>query len=244
LIEYDYLAPDTINEIFTALELLIAMEPDEEGSAQVNDWENSTRITRVLKVPEAISIFKELVQYYGTIELLKHLQRNQFSNFDEFKKSLSAKIQRSEWINLGGQLIQRSAVDKLQHNIINGKTKSWSEVHDFYEDQSDRYPADKLNHAYTALLEILHITPRQFNPSLLRQLLEAALTTREWMCKGIYESRLKDYSNSFRKMVYENNEEMNKVVGKIEDNVFIQQQLAKLDLLKKQVRAAIRKLKL
>ena len=45
------------------------------------------------------------------------------------------------------------------------------------------------------------------------------------MCKGIYESREKDYTNPFRKMVYDTKKEMNKVLGKLEDNTFIQQQL-------------------
>jgi hypothetical protein len=73
--------------------------------------------------------------------------------------------------------------------------------------------------------------------------LKQALDTKEWMCKGIFDSRAKDYSNPFRKMVYETNEEMNKVIGRLEDNSFIQQQLADLDLMKKQVKAVIRKLK-
>jgi hypothetical protein len=36
-------------------------------------------------------------------------------------------------------------------------------------------------------------------------------------------------------MVYENNNEMNKVIGKLEDNSFIQRQFEGLDLFKKQI---------
>ena len=35
-IEYDYLAPDTINEIFSALAVLQTLKPDEEGTAETN----------------------------------------------------------------------------------------------------------------------------------------------------------------------------------------------------------------
>ncbi len=244
LIEYDYLAPDTINEIFTALAALQKLQPSEKGIAETNGWENSSRKIAVIKVPQSISIFKELVQYYGVMELLKHVQQNKFTGFDELKKTISAKIQRSEWLNIGGQLIQQTAIEKLHHHIISGKINDWNEVHEFYSQQSAAYSADKLNHAYTSLLEILHITPRQFTAELFKQLLQQALTTREWMCKGIYDSRAKDYSNPFRKMVYDNNEEMNKVIGRIEDNAFIQQQTGQLDDLKKQVKAVTRKLKL
>jgi len=178
------------------------------------------------------------------MELLRHIQENKFSAFDELKKTISAKIQRSEWLNIGGQLIQQSAIEKLQHNIVGNKIKSWDEVHDFYAVQSENYFTDKLNHAYTSLLEILNITPRQFTAGLFKQLLQQALATREWMCKGIYESRAKDYTNPFRKMAYDNNEEMNKVVGRIEDNAFIQQQTGQLDEMRKQVKSVIRRLKL
>jgi hypothetical protein len=90
----------------------------------------------------------------------------------------------------------------------------------------------------------LNITPRQFTGGLFKQLLQETLTTREWMCKGIYESRAKDYRNPFRKMVYNNSDEMNKVMGRLEDNAFIQQQTGGLDELKKQVKSVIRKLKI
>jgi hypothetical protein len=116
-------------------------------------------------------------------------------------------------------------------------------MHDFYRQQGIAYTADRLNHAYTSLLEILNITPKQFTPALLKQLLQQALGTKAWMCKGIYDSRAKDYSNPFRKMVYDNNREMNKVLGKLEDNSFIQQQFADLEAMKKQVKAVLKKIK-
>jgi len=243
-IEYDYLAPDTINEIFTAIKILEKLKPDADGTAEISGWENTNRKTHVLKVPQAIIIFKELLQYYGTMELLRHLQNNKFSSFEELKKTLSAKIQRSEWLNIGGQLIQQSAVETLKRNIKSGKVKSWDELHAFYKQQGVAYPTDKLNHAYTSLLEILNITPKQFTPALFKQLLQQAADTKAWMCKGIYDSRAKDYSNPFKKMVYNTNEEMNVVVGRLEDNSFIQLQLAELDEMKKQVKAVIRRLKL
>jgi hypothetical protein len=243
LIEYNYLAPDTINEIFTSLSHLQKLQPNEKGIATTKGWENNSRNTVVLKVPQSIAIFRELVEYYATTEFLRHIQQNKFSSFDEFKKSLSAKIQRAEWMNIGGQLIQQTAVEKLHSNVVSQKVKSWNEVHAFYTEQSAAYFTDKLNHAYTALLEILNITPKQFTAAFFNQLLQNSVTTREWMCKGIYESRAKDYRNPFRKMAYSNSNEMNQVVGRLEENSFIQEQMGQLEELKKQVKAVKRKLK-
>ena len=74
--------------------------------------------------------------------------------------------------------------------------------------------------------------------------MQQALDTKEWMCKGIFDSRAKDYSSPFRKMVYDTNEEMNKVMGRLEDNSFIQQQLADFEEMRKQVKVVVKKLKL
>ena len=185
-----------------------------------------------------------MIEYYAVTVLLQHIQQNKISSFDEFKKTMSAKIRRSEWMNIGGQLIQQTEVEKLQSNIINQKVKGWDQVHAFYIEQGDNYFTDKLNHAYTALLEILNITPKQFTASFFYQLLQKSIVTREWMCKGIYESRAKDYRNPFRKMVYSNGKEMNQVVGRLEDNSFIQEQMSQLEEFKKQIKAVKRKLKL
>ncbi|MBS1755164.1 MAG: DUF4954 family protein [Ferruginibacter sp.] len=242
-IEYDYLAPDTINELFDALKILEKLKCDAEGTANVSNWENTHRKTELHKVPQATLIFKELIRYYGTIQLLNHISQNKVKDFNTLKKSLSAKIQRSEWLNIGGQLIQKTEVEKLKRNIKNGKIKNWVELHDFYRQQGTAYETDKLNHAYTSLLEISGITPKQFTPVLFKQLLQKAVDTKEWMCKSIFDSRAKDYNSPFRKMVYDTNEEMNKVMGRLEDNSFIQQQLADLDDLKKTVKAVLKKMK-
>ncbi|HMW25334.1 MAG TPA: DUF4954 family protein [Ferruginibacter sp.] len=242
-IEYDFLAPDTINELFESLVVLQKLKPNEKGAAEITGWENTNRRTDVQKIPQAIKLFKELIQYYGVRELMNHFAQNNYTDFAAFKRSLSAKIQRSDWLNIGGQLIQRSAVDQLKRDLKADKVKTWDEVHLFYRRQGTAYDKDRLDHAYTSLLEILQITPKQFTPALFSQLLQQLVDTKEWMCKAIFDSRAKDYNNPFRKMVYDNSKEMESVIGKLEDNSFIQQQLAELDTLKKLVKLLLKRLK-
>ncbi len=241
-IEYDYLAPDTVNELFDALKLLGSLETDEKGVARITGWENTQRITEIVKVPQSVNLFRELIRYYGVMEILKHIRRGKFSSFEALKKSLSAKVLRGNWMNVGGQLIPEAAVQDFLQQVRSGKITNWEQVHDFYRSQGSTYETHKLHHAYTSLLEILDITPRQFTPALLKELLQQLLVTRSWMVKGIYESRAKDYTNPFRKMVYQTNNEMNRVLGKLEDNSFIQEQMAALDQLKKEVKSVIRKM--
>ena len=55
------------------------------------------------------------------------------------------------------------------------------------------------------------------------------------MTENIYDSRAKDYQNEFRKMIYDNDAEMENVIGKLEDNVFIHQQKEELQQFKLQL---------
>ncbi|MEO8821905.1 MAG: DUF4954 family protein [Ginsengibacter sp.] len=240
-VEYDYLAPDTINELFSAIDILAKLKTDENGNAEMEGVENSNRKTQVIKVKQSLQLFKELIAYYGTVQLIKHINENQFSSFEELKKSIQTKISRNEWKNIGGQLIHKSDVEKLKNKIKTGKINSWNEVHDFYRRCGAEYDKNKLIHAYTSLLEIENITSKQFTPDYFKKLLQRSVETKTWASKGIYDSRAKDYSNPFRKMIYENNDEMNAIMGKLEDNQFIQDQFKELEFYKKMVKGLIKK---
>ncbi len=242
-IEYEFLAPDTINEMFDSIELLSKLTIDSDGDATVAHFENSSRKTVIIKVEESIRLFKELIAYYGTIQLIIHYQANQFTTFEEFKKSIPTRISRNEWKNIGGQLFPVTDVQKLLGNIKEDKISGWGQVHEFYEKEGESYEKNKLIHAYTSLLENENITSKQLTPEYFENLVQKAITTKEWISKSIYESRKKDYVNPFRTMMYASPSEMDTVVGKIEDNQFIQQQFEELDLFKKDTSKLLKKIK-
>ena len=132
-------------------------------------------------------------------------------------------------------------VSKLKYNIKRNKINSWTAIHDFYRKCGADYKTDKLIHAYTALLEIESITSKQFTLAVFKELLEKSVTTKTWMSKEILKSRAKDYTNSFRKMIYETNEEMNAVIGRLEDNQFIQEQLSEVDAYKRIIKRVLKR---
>lgn len=231
-IEYEYLAPDTINEIFSSLAILKKLHVDGNGKAEIEGWENSDRKTVIIKIPQAIKIFESLIRYYAAEQFLQAIKLNDYKDFETLKAALKAQTSRSEWLNIGGQLIQKTSVATLKKAIRGGELNGWEELHTYYRMQGEIYANDKLQHAYNSLLELNNITGKQFTAVSLKDLLQEAVQTKEWMCKCIYESRAKDYSNPFRKMIYETNEEMNKVIGKLDDNSFIQNQLATLEQMK------------
>ena len=247
LLEFDYLAPDTIGEMVTALRIMEELagsaintpstlppsapgaepppsQPAAELEVIAKGWENSDRKIKLVKAPQAYAIFKELIAYHAATQLLAYIQRENFSSFDELIQSLPANLPYTPWVNVGGQLIRKTELDKLIKQIHTGKVRTWGEIHQFYRRQAEQYPTDKLHHALAALRQVTGATFRKSGPGGLANLLRHAIATRDWMTREIYATREKDYSNPFRKMVYESTEEMDAVIGRLEDNSFIRQE--------------------
>ena len=271
-IEYDYLAPDTINEIINALELLelatgkayhlkenktkritdeqaavLGKKLLTEGNPIVDEleilglnFENSKRKTVYKKVLRAYRVFEDLVIYYGTTTLIDWSKKQGFKSFNEIITGIPSKSNRNSWINLGGQLMPETELATLKNKINTNKIKSWDEVHDFYETMGNKYPEQKFQHALAALSERIGKPIKKITVPELNALLDSVVRTKEWMAKGIYDSKAKDFVNPYRKMVYETTAEMNAVVGKLEDNSFIKDQVVELKRFKREI-SAIRK---
>ena len=184
------------------------------------------------KVKEAYKIFKTLVRFYGTSQLINYINDNNINSFDLLNNALPADPARLDWDNIGGQLLPKIAVELLLSNIRNNSYKSWSDVHDFYNVNSVAYKEQKLQHAFASLLEMEGKNRLEFTEDFLRDLLKEAVQVKEWMVKNIRGSREKDYQSPFRKMLYDNDKEMEAILGSINDNVFIRQQEDELEELK------------
>jgi NDP-sugar pyrophosphorylase family protein len=263
-LEYDFLAPDTINEMTRGLgilessvghafklrtkksptkssmevgrnELLAAAKWIEVTSIYLDNIENSKRSVKLLKVQAAYANFRKLISYYCVRELIELTRANK--NYLESLQTLlqKNKNKREEWINAGGQLVRKKALEQLKSLIKIGKIKSWDEVHQWYQQQSKKYKYDKLNHAAAVLLEITRIAPHQLNKKRLIALLEDANETENWIANQITLSRQKDYLNPFRKMLYETDTEMREVIGTLEENPFIQKQNEKRQQFARQI---------
>ena len=146
---------------------------------------------------------------------------------------------RNAWENAGGQLLPKASVETLVKQIHSDKINTWDGIHDFYKKNGEIYKDQKLQHAFASLFEINKLTSRKFDKKLFKNLLDQAVTTREWMTKAIYDSRAKDFHNDFRQMVYTSQKQMDKVLGKLDENSFIKQQVDEFRQFKKQVNSII-----
>lgn len=257
-IEYDYLAPDTVNEIFDALQILkisTALAFAKQSKKQISEkdllatgeklleenkiingleifaagFENSERPVRLLKVGEAYHHFKQQIIYYGISQLLRLGEAKKLTTWPQWQKTLPKNPQRKAWKNMGGQLMPEPALQTLIKQIHSGKLNSWDAVHAFYLTQSSLYQKEKQQHAFASLLEILKISPSRFSHKLFKTLLQQAIAIKEEMVRNIADSRAKDYRNPFRTMLYDTEQEMENVLGPLRDNQFIKEQLEEME---------------
>ncbi|OOG19857.1 DUF4954 domain-containing protein [Sphingobacterium sp. CZ-UAM] len=254
--EYDMLAPDTVNEMFAGMETLAfavseSLQPEEnktraerivagrallannidlkDKTIVLSGAENSRRPTVIQKVGEAYHLYRSFIKYYGVLHLMEALEEGQ--SLDEIFASL-ATAQRTNWENIGGQLIESTALQVFLDDIKSKEIDSWDDIHEFYHERSKGYPLDKRKHALLSLIEILHLEGMEISKDKIVSLLDQALGHRIWIGEQIYKSRAKDYKNPFKNMVYANEEERDIVVGKLAENAFINQQQNELELFK------------
>ncbi|NSL88067.1 DUF4954 family protein [Chitinophaga sp. Mgbs1] len=268
LIEYDYLAPDSVEEMFTALQIMetavgkawYAIEENRpkkeltekdirkkgkellteqpEAVAQLTilatGMENSSREVQLLKVHKAYPLFRELIVLYG----IRNIMSAGKPSFLALQAAIKS-AKRGEWHNVGGQLMKADTLTLLKNKIRKNKISGWPQLHDAYAEIGREYASDKLQHAVAAMLEIKDVPLKNFTTALLAQWLEDSIQTMEWITANIRRSREKDYQNPFRKMTYENDQEMNAVVGSLENNSFINETLNELGEYKNRVRQII-----
>ncbi len=242
-LEYDVLAPDTVNEMFDALhEIEIAVGKTWTDTAPttaphllgrkllmddnfdlnkreiyLTDTEFSNRKVILVKVRACYQTFRRMIHYYGAVHLADCIEKGTGRIFDS---GISLK-QREQFDNIGGQLIPQQHITTLIQDIKTEKISSWNQIHERYHTWSKLYPQSKTDHALASLAQITETSPADWDTDFINHTLAQSLDTKKWIYKEIKKSRGKDYENPFRMLTYNSKEEMEKVVGKLEDNSFL-----------------------
>ncbi len=261
LLEYDYLAPDSIHEVADAMKILERLtarawllQSGESASSEgkplsdselillgkdllekndpslamleitADNFENSSRKVRINKVPLAYPIYAEIILHYAICRVVEYIGDQQIGNLADLQMELPAPSEPESWVNVGGQLLKRSSLNSLISDIHSKRIGSWQDVHRFYLAEGANYNRDKLHHALDILFSVKGISIKCADPVHFRQLLEKSISTAAWITNGILVSREKDYENPFRRMVYDSQAEMDKVLGRPDENSFIKTQ--------------------
>jgi len=191
----------------------------------VEGFENSKRKTRLIKCYDAFAMFEKMIFMYGMDQLVIKLTQNGLKGLSTKLKAIKTSGAATEWSNIGGQLIPTKSVQSMLQQIKSDKLNSWDEVHQFYQTQTDKYLAKKNLHALYCLEMIEGTSISGLSSKKMNEWLDRYQAIKEEITQKIKSSREKDYTNPFRKMVYENQAEMDAIVGDLNDNSFIIEQI-------------------
>jgi hypothetical protein len=237
LLEFDFLAPDTVSEILQGIKLLEKWVSESLGGGDGKAWlqdpanatnplgifatgiENTKRRTRIAKAHRAYQIFHDLLNYHAAKEWLATSERHPTKSPAELlQATLKNATAIQVWENLGGQLIPSGVIQDMKNDVKSGKITRWKQVHDFYEKQAALYPDQKFENALNGLLKV-QANAMENIPAWL----DKAVETARFLTAGIEKSRKKDYDDPFRLTMFGNAEELEAVIGDLNDNEFIQQ---------------------
>ena len=268
LLEYDFLAPDTVSEILEGIKLLEfwvgnTLEPNlskEKAMDLGKSWllnpenannplaiyaeniENSKRKTRVAKCHQAYQIFNDLLIYHAAKEWLATMERNpEKAAIDLLNSTLSNATAIQKWDNMGGQIIPAGIVAEIKSNIQSGSISRWSQVHEIYEKQATLYLDQKFENALNGMIQIIDQPIN--HPAFIEKWLQKAIRMYEFLTDGIENSRAKDFKDPFRLAMFGNEKEMEKVIGSIHENEFIAEAKLKSENFKQQLQGLIADIK-
>lgn len=271
-IETNYLAPDTINEIYLAIEQLQLLAGENWFKAKKQDctkaqanqtgkwlfenadkevtnlvvdggvFENSNRKTIIAKADKAYALYQELISYYTSLQLLEFINNAKAKKWKTIQTHLPLTTINTAWQNIGGQLMPTVQVQKFIAQIKANKYKEWDDIHKQYKLYGELYAAQKLQHALSMYKKLFGVDVKNMKAADVKDLLQKSIATQTWMVNNSYQSRAKDYNNSFRKMVYETEAEMNAVIGKLEDNSFIKEEKQRLEAFSQNIEDIVKNL--
>ncbi|OQY36996.1 MAG: hypothetical protein B6229_08975 [Spirochaetaceae bacterium 4572_7] len=236
LYNFDFLAPDTVEEMLYGIKFLekcaeysfrkVSLE-EISGTELLTNYEDygnfsiySTSIEN--KNPEvlihkpgiAYSEYKKMINYYAVFTLFNYFDN--VGTVDELEKE-SLNVTGS-WVNCGGQFIPEYKVKRIISDITSKKINSWDELHQEYKDAAKSYNKDRAVHALNIFKGLNLVT--KIDSDLWTQAIDEAVKTRLEIKDRVFSSREKDYTSSFRSITFENQEEKDAVIGKFSDNSF------------------------
>jgi hypothetical protein len=279
-IEFGALAPDTVDEIRSAMALLerwvgqaylsrrgsgaatndpsagpstlpgdpaevgrrlLAQSPRDVDGLEIlgERLENSTREVVILKPRQAWSAYRQMLHHYAVGVLLDSIKSHgRLRDQQVARPTGTPRAAASQWANLGGQVVRREDLLALLRDVRAGRLASWQAIHRRYDRLHRRYDADRSHHARAVLLELLGTT--ELSADLWRAAREEAQRIQQFVCDQVLASRQKDYENPFRLAIFGGLEQMEAVIGKLEDDPFIRRVRSRTKSHQRRIRRAMK----
>ena len=202
--------------------------------------EKTCRPVRIRKVYEAYHAYSDMLIHYAVRNALLYIEAHPGAKLAEMSAEWAGERQTA-WVNMGGQLMTEADVDRLRADIRSGRLRRWDQIHARYAEAWERYPEDKLRHAYGCLCALLGVG--QLSAADWKRVIAEEERIQQFICDQVYQTRRKDYENPFRRATYRSEAEMVAAIGELEDNSFVCQireetaaNLGRLKVLRKHIK--------
>ncbi len=193
-IEFDNLAPDTAEEIIHGMKMLrdwIAKAKD--GVVYADGMEKGKRKTLILKAKEGLRAYEEMLIFYA------------MKNLGQVLPTTNQQLPTEEWVNIGGQLVDKPDMEKLIADVENGIISNWRQLHDRMDTLWDAYPAQREAHAYGVLCRLAGV--ETLSNDLWQRYQQRYAEIQKFIEEQKVASRHKDEVNPFRNMTYWDDDE-------------------------------------
>lgn len=239
-VEFEALAPDTVEEIIAGLDYLaqhtskaLGVETSAGHTALKNndarladtlvtcdDAEHGSRRVILRNPARSYAAYRQMLLHYAVRNLVEYLQINEGSTFQSLLEDLGQQPRQTDWTNLGGQLVPTYAVTDIRARITSSQLPNWDAIHGEYDRLWAQYPRQKQQHALATLRLLLgnDLTAEQWDKALTE-----SINIQRYIRDQVYATRAKDYENPFRQTTFDDQAEQDAVAGTIEGNAFIQQ---------------------
>ncbi len=176
----------------------------------------------IFKPVKAYKEYRKILKYFAARSIVEYCKSN---GYEKFSREVLEKIEKislfTEWTNAGGQIIPTIKINQLCEKIKSGQINSWNEIHSYYDSCQKNYELYKCRYALY-ILEKLYTRPiLEFSSEIFQDIIDDVTIVSTDMYRDSIYSRQKDYTDPFRAMTYENQEEMTAVLGTIDDNEFL-----------------------
>jgi hypothetical protein len=244
-IEFDFLAPDTAEEVIRGLRLLkiwaakahLRKHPAAAKMSEVGLLKLGREVFSSKDAMEGLEILGENMEKskrkvvivkaheaYHAYErmLLYYAVRALIGHGSSLAKmNETMKDGQRDWVNLGGQLVGAKDIEEMRIGIVSGRLAGWADIHARYDELWKAYPLERQKHAWAVLCLLLG-TQRPTKEQWLGATDKAA-EIQEEICERVLASRKKDFDDPFRMITSRNRQEMAAATGTIEGNSFIEQ---------------------
>ncbi|MCR5253596.1 MAG: DUF4954 family protein [Treponema sp.] len=176
----------------------------------------------ICKPVKGYRVYRQIVKYFATRTLLEY---GKSLSSPSLTKEIIERIRKlplyTEWENVGGQIIPHQKVMELFDGIKNGSINNWESVHQFYNMCQCSYDQYKVRYSLYLLEKLYSRGIEEFDAEIFNNIVDDVSICAQIIYDSSVKSRKKDYTDYYRNMVYRSKEEMNAVIGPLEDNSFL-----------------------